>query len=118
MSKGKVRKWKEEYSQFGFTATRVDGVEKPQCILCDVVFCNLNLKPSKLSEHLQNKYWGVEAEYNAETLKRKRARYDRSGTLLKMGLINVEKPDLLASYKVAYRIAKAMKPHTLAEEDI
>ena len=27
MSKGKVRKWKEEYSQFGFTATTVDRVE-------------------------------------------------------------------------------------------
>ena len=30
----------------------------------------------------------------------------------------VEKPRLLASYKVAYRNAKAMKPHTLAEEVI
>ena len=53
MSKVKVRKWKEEYSKFGFTATTVNGVEKLQCILCDVVFCNANLKPSKLSEHFR-----------------------------------------------------------------
>ena len=33
-----------------------------------------------------------------------------------MGCTSVERPRLLASYKVAYRIGKAMKPHTLAEE--
>ena len=48
MSKGKVRKWKEKYSPFGFTATIIGIVKMPQCILCDVVFCNSNLKPSKL----------------------------------------------------------------------
>ena len=56
MSKIKVRKWKEEYSEFDFTATTVDGVKKAQCILCDVVFCNANLKLSKLSEHFRNKH--------------------------------------------------------------
>ena len=34
-----------------------------------------------------------------------------------MEFTRVKKPHL-ASYKVAYRIAKAMKPHRLAEEDI
>ena len=33
-----------------------------------------------------------------------------------MGFTSVEKPHLLASYKVAYRIVKEMKPHTFAEE--
>ena len=33
-----------------------------------------------------------------------------------MGFTSVKKPHLFALYKVAYRIAKAMKPHTLAEE--
>ena len=82
------------------------------------MFCNANLKPSKLSEHFRNKenILKVEAGYDAETLKTKRARYEESGTLPKMGCTSVEKPHLLASYKVAYRIAKAMKPHTLAEE--
>ena len=35
-----------------------------------------------------------------------------------MKFTSVEKPHLLASYKVAYRIAKAIKPHTLAKEVI
>ena len=80
------------------------------------MFCNSNLKPSKLSQHFKSKHGGVEAGYNAETLKTKQARYDRNGTLPKMGFTSVEKPHLLALYKVAYRIAKAMKPHTLAKE--
>ena len=80
------------------------------------MFCNANLKPSKLSEHFRNKHRGVEAGYDAETLKTKRARYEKIGTLPKMEFTSVEKPHLLASYKVAYRIAKEMKPHTLAEE--
>ena len=82
----------------------------------DVVFCNSNLKPSKLSEYFKNEHGVVEAGYIAETLKTKRARYERNGMLPKMRFTSGEKPHLLASYKVAYRIAKAMKPHTLAEE--
>ena len=113
-----MRKWKEEYSQFGFTPTTVDGVERPQCILRDFVFCNSNLKPLNLSKHFKNKHGGVEAGYNAEILKTKRARYAQNGTLPKMGFTSIEKPHLLASYKVAYRFAKAIKPHTLAEEVI
>ena len=60
----------------------------------------------------------VEAGYNAETLKTKRARYDRNGTLPKTGFTRVEKSRFHASYKVAYRIAKAMKPHTFSEKVI
>ena len=80
------------------------------------MFCNANLKPLKLSEHFRNKHGGVQAGYDAETLKTKQARYKKSGTLPKMGFTSVEKPHLLTSYKVAYRIAKEMKPHALAEE--
>ena len=89
MSKGKVRKWKEEYNQYGFTTTTVDGVERPQRILCDVVSCNSNLKSSKLSEHSKNKHGGVEAEYNAETLKTKTSSTEM-GHFLKMGFTSIE----------------------------
>ena len=65
---------------------------------------------------LEIKHGVVEDGYDAETLKTKRAPYEKSGTLLKMGFTSVEKPHLLASYKVAYRIAKEMKPHTFAKE--
>ena len=35
-----------------------------------------------------------------------------------MGFTSVENPHLFALYKVAYRIAEAMKPHTLAKDVI
>ena len=80
------------------------------------MFCNSNLKPSKL--HFKNKHGGVEAGYNVETLKTKQACYNRNGMLLKMRFTSIEKPDLLGLYKVAYHIAKIMKPHMLAKEVI
>ena len=82
------------------------------------MFCNANPKLSKLSEHFRNKHGELEAGYDAETLKTKRARYEQSGTLPKMGFTSVEKPHLLASYKVAYSIAKVIKPHTFVEKVI
>ena len=38
--------------------------------------------------------------------------------LSKIGFTSIDNPHFLALYKVAYCIAKAMKPHTLAEEVI
>ena len=52
MSKLKVRKWDETYSDFGFTVTVVDGVERRQCILCSKVFSSSRLKPSKLHKNI------------------------------------------------------------------
>ncbi|XP_046861512.1 protein ZBED8-like [Xenia sp. Carnegie-2017] len=43
------------------------------------------------------------------------ARFEKSGTLPKFGFIKTQKPCLEASYKVAYRIAKAKKAHTIGE---
>ena len=113
-----MRKWTEEYSQFGFRATTVDIVERPQGILCNVIFCNSNPKPSKLSKHFKNKHGGVEAGCNAEIVKTKQACYEQNGTLPEVGFTSVEKPHLLALYKVAYRIAKARNPHSLAKKVI
>ena len=48
----------------------------------------------------------------------KKARYEVSGTLDKYGYIPTEKPLLVASYKIAYRIAKQKKPHSIAETQI
>jgi len=66
MSKSKVRKWNEEYSLFGFLNT-VDGVDRPKCILFDVIFSNYNLKPSKLRKDFKCKHGDVESGLDAET---------------------------------------------------
>ena len=113
----KKRKWREEYTHFGFTMTKSsDGDERPQCILCNVLFCNANMKPSRLKEHFNNKHGGVKPGQDSESLKIKRVCFDSSGTLPKMGFVLADKPLLLASYKVAYEIAKNKKQHTIAEK--
>lgn len=114
----KKRKWNDNYVNFGFTCTGINNdVQKPQCILCGIVFSNANLKPSKLLEHFNNRHGGADvASQDVESLKAKRVRFDTQGTLPKLGFIPTEKPLLIASYHVAYKISKCKKPHTIAEE--
>ena len=45
----KKRKWNDDYVRFGFTCIeKTEDLQKPQGILCETVFSNANLKPSKL----------------------------------------------------------------------
>uniref|UniRef100_UPI00358EB4CC protein FAM200C-like n=1 Tax=Myxine glutinosa TaxID=7769 RepID=UPI00358EB4CC len=70
-----------------------------------------------LQEHFKNKHGRADVEgHDVGSFKIKRARFDSVGTLPKLGFVSVEKPLLLASYKVAYAVAKSKKPHTIAED--
>ena len=74
------RKWSENYVAFGFTKNiGKDGTEKAQCILCDQVLTNSNLKPYELK--IRSATHCGSATYGIEALKTKRARYDQKGTL-------------------------------------
>ena len=68
--------------------------------------CNANMKPSRLKEHFDNMHGEVKPGQDSESLKNKRVRFDASGTLQNMGFVSANKSLLLASYKVAYEIAK------------
>lgn len=72
----KKRKWNDNYVQFGFTCTgTAEDLKKPQCMLCDAVLSNANLKPSKLLEHFNNRHGGTGVPgHDVESLKAKRAR--------------------------------------------
>uniref|UniRef100_UPI00358F06DC protein FAM200C-like n=1 Tax=Myxine glutinosa TaxID=7769 RepID=UPI00358F06DC len=80
------------------------------------MFSNSNLKPSKLNEHFQSKHGGRDAGNDITTLKAKGTRFDHAGTLPTYGFSPTEKPMLLASYQVAYQVAKSKKPQTIGEE--
>lgn len=109
------RKFSDDYVQYGFTfITEKDGTQKPQCFLCSKLLCNENMKPSKLKEHFKALH--PTNLDSIETLKQKRARFDSTAKLPQLGFKPVsDKPLLLASYQVAYRIAKNKKPHTIGE---
>ena len=44
----KNRKYDKSYMQYGFTSVIVDGVERPQCVLCIEVLSNDLMRPAKL----------------------------------------------------------------------
>lgn len=111
----KKRTYLDSYVQYGFDFVVVDGVEKPQCLLCLKVLGNGSLKPSILKQHLEASH-PVHASDDRATFESKRARFRAEGTLPKLGFVSEKKPMLAASYNVALRIAKAKKPHDIAEK--
>ncbi|XP_042208670.1 protein ZBED8-like [Homarus americanus] len=111
----KKRKYNEAYISFGFTfIAERDGTQKPQCFLCGKVLANGSMKPTKLKEHLTSVH-PENASDSVDIFRAKKARFEKAGTLPKLGFAPTQKPCLEASYKVAYRIAKQKKPHTIEE---
>ncbi|KAI6653997.1 Protein ZBED8-like [Oopsacas minuta] len=94
--------------------TERNGTQKPQCVLCGIVLANGSLKPAKLKEHLTAVHPDY-ATYDVDSLRTKKARFEKTGTLPKLEFCPTQKPCLEASYKVAYRIAKQRKPHTICD---
>ncbi|XP_052611518.1 protein ZBED8-like isoform X1 [Peromyscus californicus insignis] len=114
--KVKKRRYSEDFLQYGFTSKVTAGIEKPQCVICGDVLSAESMKPNKLKRHFDSKHLsfaGKDVSYfrsRADELKR--ARPDTGGAKYpRQNVIAVE-----ASYLVALRIARTMKPHTFAED--
>ncbi|XP_040275585.1 protein ZBED8-like [Bufo bufo] len=111
----KIRKYSEDFLQYGFTSIITVGIEKPQCVICCEVLSAESMKPNKLKRHFDSKhpsFAGRDTNYfrsKADALKK--ARLDTGGRYYKQNVAAVE-----ASYLVARRIARAMKPHTIGED--
>ncbi|XP_075235473.1 protein FAM200C-like [Lycorma delicatula] len=113
----KKRQWNDKYVAYGFTCTtEKDGTQRPQCFLCSKRLSNSNLKPSKLLEHFNNLHGDEGAGHSMNSLKSKKARFDTSGTSLKLCQPAIQKPLIEASYQVAYLCAKKKKLHTIVEK--
>ena len=116
MAASKKRTFLEEYLQYGFTLkVEKDGTQCAQCLLCTTVLANASLKPSKLKTNLKNVH-PDHAGDDLATFETKRARFTAAGTLPKLGYVPLRKPAIEASYRVAQRIAKLKKAHTITEE--
>ena len=55
MAKRKVRQYSSSYFQYGFIPAP-NSESHPMCLLCNKVFSNEVMKPSRLSEHLTKIY--------------------------------------------------------------
>ncbi|GFU72700.1 SCAN domain-containing protein 3 [Trichonephila clavipes] len=49
----KSRKYSQEYLNFGFTITEVNGEEKPLCVICSKILAADSMKPNKLKRHFK-----------------------------------------------------------------
>ncbi|KAL4126654.1 hypothetical protein QTP88_010863 [Uroleucon formosanum] len=114
VKKPKYRKYDDSYLEFGFTSTEVNGEERPLCVLCMKVLAPECMLPSKLKRHLEtNHKYAVGKSRDYFDRKRKELKQEKSIFFKNASIPNNA---LIASYKVAFRIAKFKKPHTIAEE--
>ena len=110
----KTRKYNSSYLNFGFTVAEKEGAEHPHCVICYNVLAAECMLPSKLKCHLitnHNHLSGKSREFFA----RKLTEMNKQSVELSSFLDTPVKAQL-ASCKVAYRITKCKKPHTIAEE--
>jgi len=106
----------DEYIKFGFTSLLSNGVEKPQCVLCNVVLSAESMKPSKLKRYLETKH-SQHATKDVAFFRRheaglKHQRLDCTGSFNQSNVSAIE-----ASYVVALEIAK-LKNHIQLEEHL
>lgn len=114
LKKHKYRKYDDSYLDFGFTSTEFRGEVRAQCVLCMKIFAPESMVPSKLKRHLQTSH-ATEVTKSRDYFARKlRELNQQKASFTKHA--SVPSNALLASYKVAHRIAKCKKPHTIAEE--
>ena len=107
----KKRTYLESYVDLGFDFIIKDDIQPPQCIFCSIV---LGMKPSILRAHCTSCYFTFVHD-DHRCLTAKRTRFCAAGTLPSLGFVSEDKSALGASYRVAWRIAKKKKPHTIGE---
>lgn len=107
------RKYQSSFLDYGFTSVLDRDVEKPRCLLCDTVLCSESLKPSKLKRHFETKHKDYQGKPRSFFQKKLEQVESQGAKFVKC--TRTSDAALRASYEVSYRIAKCMKPHTIAE---
>ena len=112
---GVVRCYDDKYLAFGLIRINTGGQPKPQCVVCSQVLANEAIKPAKLLRHLQTNHSQL-VNKPLTFFTRKRDELSKK-TCLRQATKTNEKA-LRASCLVVIRVAKSMKPHTIAESVI
>ncbi|KAI5154126.1 hypothetical protein ENBRE01_3308 [Enteropsectra breve] len=112
-SKTKTRRYDDKNLAMAFTATIADGEERPYCLLCNSCLAADSLKPSKLKRYFITMHGGFQ-DKPLSFFENALERFAKQQMALKV--TSLSKKALLASYKVAYRIAKCIKAYNIAEQ--
>ncbi|KAK1345281.1 LOW QUALITY PROTEIN: hypothetical protein QTO34_013992 [Cnephaeus nilssonii] len=89
-----LRKYSEDFLQYGFTSIITAGIEKPQCVICCEVLSAKSMKLNKLKRHFDSKhpsFAGKDTNYfrsKADGLKK--ARLDTGGKYHKQNVAAIE----------------------------
>ncbi|XP_066543047.1 protein FAM200A-like [Hoplias malabaricus] len=110
-----ARVYKDGFLKFGFVnCPSASKDDKPMCLICGEKLANESLKPGKLQRHLTTHHDDL-ADKPLSFFQRKAQERQMSAQVLSRVLSHNDKL-LLASYKVAYRVAKEKVPHSAAEK--
>lgn len=113
--KKKCRQYSIEYLKFGFIPSP-SNEQLPLCLICNAVFSNEAMKPSRLKEHLNKKHMdkvGKDINY-FQKLKQQHSKHTCI-SLLRPQPLQQDK-GLIASYNVSLLIAQNGKPHDIGEK--
>ncbi|XP_060872696.1 zinc finger BED domain-containing protein 5-like [Metopolophium dirhodum] len=113
-NKRKFRKYDDSYLDFGFTYIKIDNEERPKCVICLKVLAADSMIPNKLKRHFETNH-GSLINKKRDYFVRQREQLEKQSTSF-IKQTSVPTKALLASYKVAFRVAQSKKPHTIAEE--
>ena len=108
------RKCSEEFLKYGFTFIVEAGIEKPQCVICNKIMLTESMNPNKMKRHFDAKhpnFAGKDVQYFKNKADGVKNRFYFGGKYQQIHRAANE-----ASYLVALRIAKAKRPHTIADE--
>ncbi|KAI6650135.1 SCAN domain-containing protein 3-like [Oopsacas minuta] len=114
--KKKCRQYSIDYLKFGFIASPTNQ-QLPFCLLCNQVFSNEGMKPSRMCGHLTKKHpdkKDKDLKYFQTLSKQFANRSSIDGMINKITTKNDD--GLVASYNISLLIAKCGKPHTIGEK--
>ena len=113
--KKKCRQYSVDYLRYGFIPSP-SNCQLPMCLICEHVFSNEAMKPSRLKEHFSIKHPDHSKKDIAffENLQAKIMKRNTLSDMFKKG--NTKSKDgMLASYNISKLIAKDGKPHSIGE---
>lgn len=111
-----VRKYDAQYLAHGFISIQKDGQPRPHCLICEKSLANSSMVPVKMLRHLQNLHPDL-ANKSIEYFKDLKSKHMNQSKSME-SYANSELTAIESSFIVAYEIAKAKKPFTLAEKVI